>query len=208
MIPVSSRNHVKCKMAAILFLCLKVDQWTEWLSVSRWSFGRPCFGDLLSGWTTKTKIYSHWSFFNSNFSKSYFQWGGGSSKEDVPLWPPSGILWQTVRIGLIRQKIRRVCRNYNDIQTRPGRPVPLSELPHPDTMKPHRRLDGVSPNLFASLTQSLTAAFSHRCYADIQNNEASFPLHAGSDQPIRNLIISEISSLYDKSIWLQVARNN
>jgi hypothetical protein len=35
-------------------------------------------------------------------SKSYFQWGGGSFREDVPLWPPSGILSQLVRIGLIR----------------------------------------------------------------------------------------------------------
>ena len=61
--------------------------------------------------------------------------------------------------------------------------VPLSDIPLLDTVRPHRRLDGVGPNLFATLTQSLTAIFSHRHYVGIRNSEASFPLHVGSDQP-------------------------
>ena len=59
-----------------------------------------------------------------------------------------------------------------------GRPVPLSGLLRPNTVRPHWRLDGVSPNLFANLTQSLTAVFSHRRFANIRNSEASLSLHS------------------------------
>ena len=72
----------------------------------------------------------------------------------------------------VTQRIRRECRNYNNGQIRlwpwiflsgiTGRPVPLSGLPRPNIVRPHWQLDGVSPNLFANLTQSLTAALSHR----------------------------------------------
>ena len=80
-----------------------------------------------------------------------------------------------------------MCWNYNDREIRlrleffssgiTRRPVPLFGLPRPDTVRPHRRLDGVGPNLFATFTQFLTAAFWHRRYANIRNNEASLPLH-------------------------------
>jgi hypothetical protein len=57
-----------------------------------------------------------------------------------------------------------------------GRPIPLSGLPPPPTGRPHRRSDGVCPNLLGQNTQSLTPAFSHRRYAGIRNSEASLPL--------------------------------
>ena len=64
-----------------------------------------------------------------------------------------------------------------------GQPVPLFGLPRLETVSPHRRLDGVSLNLFTNLTQFLMAAFFYRRYACIGNSEALLPLYAGSDQP-------------------------
>jgi hypothetical protein len=128
----------------------------------------------------------------SPLSKSYFQWGGGSSGENVPWWLPSGLLSQPIRIGLIRvgrsfkeggrcsgttttNKSGSAQRPYHPVIT--GRPVPLSGLPRPDTVRPHRWSDGVGPNILDNLTQSLTTVFSHRRYASIRNSEVSLPLH-------------------------------
>jgi hypothetical protein len=59
-----------------------------------------------------------------------------------------------------------------------GRSVPLSGLPRPTTVRPHRRSDGVCPNLLGQNTQSLTPAFSHKRYTCIRNSEVSLPLHS------------------------------
>jgi hypothetical protein len=59
-----------------------------------------------------------------------------------------------------------------------GRPVPLSRLPRPATVRPHRRSDGVGPNLLGQNTQSLTPAFSHKRYTGFRNSEVSLPLHS------------------------------
>jgi hypothetical protein len=59
-----------------------------------------------------------------------------------------------------------------------GRPVPLSGLPRPATVRPHRRSDGVGPNLLGQNTQSLTSDFTHKRYTGIRNSEISLPLHS------------------------------
>jgi hypothetical protein len=128
----------------------------------------------------------------SPLSKSYFQWGGGSSGEDVPWWLPSDFISQLVRIDLIRADMSlRECGGRSETTTTnksgsgqgPYHPViiglivPLSGVHRPDTVRPHRRSDGVGLNILGNLTQSVTAAFSHIRYAGIRNSEASLPLH-------------------------------
>jgi hypothetical protein len=86
----------------------------------------------------------------------------------------------------ITQRIWMVCQSYNgrQIWLRPGvftcgiigRPLPLLALPRLGIVRPLQRLDGVSLNLCANLTQSLTAAFSHRRYIGTRAIEASLPL--------------------------------
>jgi hypothetical protein len=59
-----------------------------------------------------------------------------------------------------------------------GRSVPLSGLPRPATERPHRRSDGLGPNLLGQTIQSPTPAFSHKRYTGIRNSEVSLPLHS------------------------------
>jgi hypothetical protein len=59
-----------------------------------------------------------------------------------------------------------------------GRSVPLSGLPRPTTVRPHRRSDGLGPNLLGQTTQSPTPAFSHKRYIGIRNSEVFLPLHS------------------------------
>ena len=114
-----------------------------------------------------------------------------------------------------------VCWTYNGRQLRlqprvftfgiTGRPVPLLALPRPGIVRPLQRLDGISPNLFANLTQSLTAVFPHRRYTCTQANEASLPLHAGCDQPNREFWPIRFLFLFliDRSgyMWLRVSKS-
>ena len=100
---------------------------------------------------------------------------GGSSREYILWWPPSRILSQLVRIGLIRpgrsHRESGGCAGTNTTDKScpgqgvfssgiTGRLVPLSGLPRPNTVRPHWWLNGKSLNIFATLTQSVTLAFS------------------------------------------------
>jgi hypothetical protein len=58
------------------------------------------------------------------------------------------------------------------------RSLPLFGLPRPTTVRPHRRSDGLGPNLLGQTTQILTPAFSHKRYTCIRNSEVSLPLHS------------------------------
>ena len=83
-----------------------------------------------------------------------------------------------------------------------GRPVPLLALLRPGTVRLLRQLDGVSSNLFANLTQSLMAIFSHRRYTSTRANEASLPLHTE-----KNPNPSGFFSLSDRPIRLHVVES-
>jgi hypothetical protein len=68
-----------------------------------------------------------------------------------------------------------------------GRSVPLSGLHRPAIDRPHRRSNGVCPNLLGQNTQSFTPAFSHKRYTCIRNSEVSLPLHS---EMILNPVVS------------------
>ena len=42
-----SKDYVKCRVAATLFPYFNGNHRPDWLSGSGWSFGSPCFRDLL-----------------------------------------------------------------------------------------------------------------------------------------------------------------
>ena len=117
----------------------------------------------------------------------------------------------------VTQRIQMVCRNYNgkQIRLRPGvftsgitgRPVPLSGLPHLGLVRPLRLPDGVSPNVFANLAQSLTGLF----HIDIMQTSGIVRLYSHYTpkvtNPIRNPNLSGFSSLSNRPIRLQVAES-
>ena len=178
-----------------------------------------CFRNSPCGGTYNADDYAYRPFL---YSKSYFQRGKGFILGRCPLTPPfeyiltdcpdrPNLSWR------ITQRFRRVSPDYNDMQIRlrpriyssgiTKRPVPLSRLPHPKTVRPHGRLDGIS-----SLSQSLPSPLRRLSHIDVMHASGIVRLHSHFTtkltNPIRNTNLSDFSSTFDILIQLHATGSN